>query len=85
MTEVRLRLFYRNGCHLCETLASMLYRGWPQIFEAIEWCDVDSRDDWRERYGQRIPVLDRNGSVVSELEPKSKVLQEYFGPPAIPL
>ena len=85
MTEPALRLFYRDGCHLCETLASMLYRGWPQIFGQIEWCDVDSREDWRERYGQRIPVLDKNGFVISELVPELQVLQEHFGPPAIPL
>lgn len=80
-----LRLYYRDGCHLCEALGSLLYRGWPQVFARVEWCDVDSRAEWREQYGHRIPVLDENGHVISELLPDAQVLQERYGPPANPL
>lgn len=80
-----LVLYFRQGCHLCETLASLLYRGWPEQFERLCWCDVDSRSKWRERYGLRVPVLTEKECVISELVPDVQQLKDYFGAPANPL
>jgi hypothetical protein len=32
----------------------------------VEVHDVDSRDDWRERYDQRVPVVEFQGQVVCQ-------------------
>ena len=86
MTEPQtLFFYYRDGCHLCEELASLLHRGWPRVVEGMQWADVDSRPEWRERYGLRVPVLARGDRVLCELAPDVGCLQEHFGPPDIPV
>jgi len=85
MTEAPLNFFYRDGCHLCEALASLLHRGWPGVTEGLRWVDVDSRPEFQERYGERVPVLERGGQVLCELNPDPECLQEHFGPPVNPL
>ncbi len=85
MKTPRLTLYYRNGCHLCEELASVLYRGWPEQTEAIEWCDVDTSSDWRSRYGTRVPVLMRGDQLICELQADPERLQDCFGEPVNPL
>lgn len=64
---VRLRLLSREGCCLCDELEDELVEHFgPQAF-VIERVDVDSREDWRQRYGRSIPVLlDGAGTVLSE-------------------
>jgi len=60
-----LTVFSRRGCHLCELLIEELQplvRGVLSI--AIQ--DVDSRADWRRRYGDRIPVVEFDGEPVCE-------------------
>jgi hypothetical protein len=61
----RLVLLSRPGCHLCEEFADEL-RSWDRTVE-LEIADVDSRPDWRERFGRRIPVLlDGQGEAICE-------------------
>ena len=85
MGAAPLTLYYRNGCHLCEELASVLYRGWPEQAEMIEWRDVDSSADWRKRYGARVPVLMRGEHLICELRADPDGLADYFGKPVNPL
>ncbi len=50
-------MYGRPACHLCDEMADDLaqaLRGKPYRLH-IE--DVDTRQDWRERFGTRIPVL----------------------------
>jgi len=82
MTEQALFFYYRNGCHLCEELASLLYRGWPGVLDRVEWIDVDADPGARELYGARIPVLVSEGQVLCELVPDPACLQDHFGHPA---
>ena len=85
MDAAPLTLYYRNGCHLCEELASVLYRGWPEQAEMIEWRDVDSSADWRDRYGARVPVLMRGQQLICELRADPRGLADCFGEPVNPL
>jgi thioredoxin reductase (NADPH) len=60
-----LVVYSRRGCHLCELMLEELV---PLCRDraTIRVLDVDTRDDWREAYGNRIPVLcagDREVSV----------------------
>jgi hypothetical protein len=58
-------LLTRPGCGLCEEFEEALRAHDPAI--VLEHADVDSRPDWREHYGRRIPVLlDAGGSVICE-------------------
>jgi len=77
--------YYRDGCHLCETLAATLFHGWPEQMEAVEWRDVDSNPAWRADYGQRVPVLMLGDQEVCALQADVEQISQYFGPMANPV
>jgi len=62
-----LLLLTRDDCPLCDEFLEELAHEFPQLSDAVLIADVDSRRDWQERYGRRIPVLlDEDGAVWSE-------------------
>lgn len=62
-----LRLLTRADCHLCDEFLEELAHAAPALARSLVVEDVDSRDEWRRRYGRRIPVLlDGQGRVVCE-------------------
>ncbi|AXQ30224.1 glutaredoxin family protein [Solimonas sp. K1W22B-7] len=65
--RTRLLLLSRPGCCLCDELEEdLLAEFGPGRFE-LERADVDSRPDWKQAYGLRIPVLlGESGQVLSE-------------------
>jgi len=85
VTASRLQLYYREGCHLCEEMAALLYRGWPQLLDGLEWVDVDRSEALRDRYGPHIPVLLLDGREVCRLQPDPERLRAVFGEPANPV
>lgn len=85
MTGRQLRLYYREGCHLCEELASLLYRGWPQLLDGLEWVDVDRSPELVARYGARIPVLTDGDEEICDLVPDARRLEAVFGAPRVPV
>ena len=65
MSTPLFRVYSRRGCHLCEHMLEELeplLRGRAQL--AV--VDVDDRDEWRERFGDRVPVLEHDGAVICE-------------------
>lgn len=80
-----LLLYYREGCHLCEDLASLIYRGWPAQAARLTWCDVDTDQEWRLKYGHRVPVLVMDDRVLCERVVRKECLTEHFGPPGNPV
>ena len=53
---LKFSVYSRRGCHLCELLLEEMEpllrgRGELAVF------DVDERDDWRARFGDRVPVV----------------------------
>lgn len=52
-----LVLYGRPACHLCDEMADEL----AEVLDGQEYQlrveDVDSRPDWRQHYGPRVPVL----------------------------
>ena len=64
----RLVLYGRPDCHLCDVardgLRMLLADGWT--FELVE-VDIESDDGLMRRYLERIPVIELNGEIVSEL------------------
>jgi len=67
-TVIRLVLYTRPGCHLCELaleeLVGLNAEGYR--FELHE-VDIESDEMLLRRMLERIPVLELNGEVVSEL------------------
>ncbi|WP_165797292.1 glutaredoxin family protein [Solimonas fluminis] len=62
-----LLLLSRPGCCLCDELEEDLLAEFGPGRFALERADVDSRPEWRQEYGLRIPVLlDASGRVLSE-------------------
>jgi len=60
-----LRIYSRPGCHLCELMIEELLplvRGKLKI----EVVDIDSRSDWCDEYGTRIPVLEHDAKFVCQ-------------------
>ena len=80
-----LHFYYRHGCHLCEEMAAILLRGWPDVAQRLHWVDIDRSPPLTERYGLRIPVLEQAGEVVCELEADLGQLSRYFGKPRLPV
>ena len=66
-SSASLRVFSRPGCHLCEELVEALL---PLVRDrlAVEVVDVESRPDWEEEYGLRIPVVEFDGRFVCQYE-----------------
>ena len=64
----RLVLYARPDCHLCDEaragLEKLLADG--ASFE-LEEVDIDSDDELFKRYLERIPVVELEGEIVSEL------------------
>lgn len=60
----RLTLLGRPGCHLCEEFREELEAAFGARVTLIEG-DVDSRPDWKAKFGLQIPVLlDESGALV---------------------
>jgi len=60
---VKFTLLTREGCGLCEEFEQELCLQFPALL--FERAEVDSREDWRRRYGLKIPVLlDGRGDLV---------------------
>lgn len=61
------RLLTRPDCHLCEDFEQALREHLGAALPSMAIADVDTRGEWRLRYGARIPVLlDENGRVLAE-------------------
>lgn len=71
----RLVLYGRPDCHLCDEAKAMLE---PMVLRAgdVEMIEVDiDRDDVLLReYLERIPVVELDGRVISELVPRPDAL-----------
>jgi len=60
-----LQVFSRRGCHLCEHLIDELL---PLIRGRLEIavCDIDTREDWRNEYDTRVPVVKYDGVFICQ-------------------
>jgi thioredoxin reductase (NADPH) len=54
---VRLTLYGRAYCHLCEDMRLELERLAPQLDFALDLVDVDEAEALEARYGELVPVL----------------------------
>jgi len=60
-----IQIYSRPGCHLCEELIEEmlpLVRGRAEL----EVLNVDTRQDWQEEYGTRVPVVEFDGRFICQ-------------------
>ena len=63
----RFVLLSREDCHLCDEMEAILREQLPRFGEVYTVSDVDSDADWRERFGEAVPVLLRDGLPVAKI------------------
>ena len=66
MTDLpAITVYSRPGCHICEELVEALL---PRVRgrASVDVVDIDSRDEWRDAYDIRIPVVEINGRFVCQ-------------------
>ena len=58
-------VYSRQGCHLCDVLIEQLL---PLVRGKLEVRvhDIDSRPEWVETYGTRVPVVEYDGELVCQ-------------------
>ncbi len=61
---IRLTLYHRPGCHLCDDMLDELEAMCHGKPVEIEVVDIDGDPDLRARFGQDIPVLTAGGREI---------------------
>lgn len=64
---MRVDLFGRRGCHLCDEAKAALARIGAELPHRVVVTDVDTDFALRERYGLLVPVVLVDGERASEL------------------
>ncbi len=74
-----LRLYIREGCHLCEDMASELQRLVQHRDFHLELVDVERTPGKLDAYGSRVPVLEsQDGECLSEYFLDEDKLMSYL-------
>ena len=60
-----IEVYTRRGCHLCELLIEELLQQVNGRLE-LDIRDIDSRDEWRQKYDTRVPVVRYDGEFVCQ-------------------
>ncbi|MGI9021043.1 MAG: glutaredoxin family protein [Solirubrobacterales bacterium] len=73
----RLVLYGRQGCHLCDEANDAIVRLRDELgpFE-LHAVDIDSDDALHKAYLERIPVVEVDGVIVSDLELDVRAVRE---------
>lgn len=67
---MRLILYSKPGCHLCEGLEEKLEQIRGVLNFELELRDITSRDDWFNAYQYEVPVLCKESAGKEELLPR---------------
>jgi glutaredoxin len=64
----RVRLYARPDCHLCDEARAGLERLLADGLDfELEEVDIETDDELHARFMERIPVIELDGEIVSEL------------------
>jgi hypothetical protein len=68
MSSPQVRLYARPDCHLCDEARQGLLQLRSDGLEfRLEEVDIDADDGLHRRYLERIPVIELEGEIISEL------------------
>lgn len=56
MTQPRVTLYGRAGCHLCDEARAVIERVCSDLGETFVEIDIDGDEDLQARYGEEVPV-----------------------------
>jgi glutaredoxin len=59
---IRVTLYTRPGCHLCEDAHRLLMEQRPRFHLVLECINVDEQVELTARYGECVPVVVVNGT-----------------------
>lgn len=75
---IRLTVYSRNYCHLCEEMIAGLRRLQAAIRFEFEIVDVDQNLELECRYGEQVPVLACGGDEICRHRLDVAVLTDYL-------
>ena len=81
MTETlppRYELLTRHGCHLCDEMAGLLDRVFAEHGLSYGHVDVDASPALRQRWGETVPVLLRDGRAVAKVRLTEEALRRIL-------
>ena len=86
---MKLILYTKPGCHLCEGLQEKLIQIRELNLE-LEIRDINTREDWRQAYQYEVPVLSQATTSGEKILPRpsprvsvpqlTKMLRKYLAP-----
>jgi glutaredoxin len=56
MTDARVTLYTRPGCHLCEAAREVVSRVCDDLGESFAEVDITTDDELTDRFGEDVPV-----------------------------
>ena len=65
MKQLKVTIYGRTGCHLCENVVNLLSSEKDQLNIAIEEILIDNNQELEDLYGQLIPVVHLEGKYFS--------------------
>lgn len=65
---MRVVLYSREGCHLCQTARAVIVAERSRSAFAFEEVDIETSDELVKEYGIRIPVVTVDGEERFEIE-----------------
>jgi hypothetical protein len=73
-----LVVYGREECHLCQDMIAALRESQARHYFHLEVVDVDSDDNLKSLYGERVPVLVARGEEICHYYLDHVVLDAYF-------
>jgi glutaredoxin len=71
-----LRLYYREGCHLCDAMLQALRGLQPRLGFELRLVDVDADPALARRYDEWVPVLCLSGREICHYRLDEAALQD---------
>ncbi len=75
---VRLTVYSRNYCHLCDEMIAGLRALQAGFHFEFDIVDVDSRPELERRYGDKVPLLARGDTEICHYRLEPAVISEYL-------
>ena len=76
MSEPRVLMYGRPGCHLCDDARTVVERVRAEHPFELREVDVSLDPELHRAYGERIPVLELDGELLFEFVVDEAVLQQ---------
>jgi hypothetical protein len=71
----RYELVTRDGCYLCDEMAKVLDAVLPRFGLSYSFLDVDADPELKQRFGEVVPVLLRDGVPAAKVRVGERELE----------